>query len=184
MAMTDRDKKALKILGAFIAAYIVLFWGGPLVDALSAGSEEFEEKQAQFEPLKKKLDKCESWHVKVQKLQKETRVEISTESKDKQKDDFVKAIENLCGKSGVKYSRMRPRDIRSASKEKRMKAFQFDCAAPFPNLVKFVKGIEELTLPVVIDKMTFSESSKSKKGAQPTLNATFELRIHLFPEAM
>ncbi len=182
--MTNRDKRALQILAAFLVVYAVVFWGGPLVAALSAGSAEFEEKQAKFLPLKRKLDKCQSWHVKVQKLQKDLQVDVSEEPKDKQKDDFVKAIENLCAKSKVKYSRMRPRDIRSSTKEKRMRAFQLDCAAAFPNIVKFVKGIEELTVPVVIDKITLSEASKSKKQPMPTLNASFELRIHLFPEGL
>jgi hypothetical protein len=184
MAMTTQDKRALKILASFVAIFLAVFWGGPLLDALSAGSAEFEEREAEFLPLKRKLDRCQSWHVKVQKLQKDLQVEVSKEAKDKQKDEFVKAIENLCAKSQVKYSRMRPRDIRSSTKEKNMKAFQLDCAAPFPNLIKFVKGIEELTVPVVIDKITLSEAAKSKQGPAPTLNATFDLRIHLFPEAL
>lgn len=181
MALTQRDRRALMILGIAAPILAVVFYGEAMISALGADSPEYRQANARFDAVYGSMKKFDLWSSQAAALQKKLHVEVNPVSADEQKDSFLKALEDQGLKREVKITAHRWLVTRGAARsEIQRRAFQIDCSGKFPNLIEFVRGIEEMTIPVVIDEISLSRLSG--KGNEQQLKATLQLHIYVFPE--
>lgn len=208
MPLTHRDKRALIVLAIVLPVILLFFYGDQILSALRADSSEYVESRARFNPLYQKLKNHERLSREIAAAQKRLHVKVSPVSADQQKDDFLKIIEDEGLKRQIQITGHRwltvTRSTKSPGVEKR--AFQIDCTGQFSNLIEFVKGIEGLTVPVVIDEISLSRRQASAggpaagkasggnpgrggrggggggQGNEAQLKTTLQLHLYMFPE--
>jgi Tfp pilus assembly protein PilO len=182
MALSERDRRALKTLAVAAPVILVVFYGGPLLNSLTAGSTEYSRNEARFLPLYQKMKAYPAWDAEVRKRQKQLRVRINHDPADRQKDAFVKALEDLASKSKVRIYRPRWLKVTRKSAGARKLAYQIDATGSFEDVIKFIQGIEALTVPTVVEEINIAKRTTSSKEKKPTVSATLRLQTYIFPE--
>ena len=186
MPLSERDKRALLFMVVGIGVIGMVFYGGPLLNSVTAGSEEFTQKKARFTSINLKMKHYEDWRQEIEKRQEDLHVKVNPHSEDRQIDEFTKAMEDLGKRSKVQITSWRPMQrklLRSSSKSKRVakQTLLFDCTGEFTNLISFVRAIEGMTMPMVIEQISLSKKMVKDKLM---ISATLRLDLYLFPEAV
>lgn len=209
MRLSQRDKRALILLAIVVPIMTLFFFGDRLMSILRADSPEYVQARSQFMPIYEKMNSFERWRSEVSSSQERLHIKVSTSHADQQKDEFLKTIEDEGLKRKVQITGHRwlrvTRSTKSPGVEKR--AFQIDCVGNFAGIIDFVKGIEELAVPVVIDEISLSRRTTgpnpqgrpgsggpggpNRGGGGPgrgggqdehQLKATLQLHLFIFPQ--
>ncbi len=185
MNLSKQDKRALTVLAIFLVGSVLYFFGDSIVSTLRADSPDYRAAKSRFEPIYSQMNNYFNWSHEIDAAQKRLHVKVNSASPDQQKDEFLKQVEDEGLKRKVQITAHRwvrvTRSAKTGGVEKR--AFQIDCTANFPNLIEFVKGIEQLTVPVVVDDISLSRITGGKQGGEKQdLKATLQMHIYIFPE--
>jgi len=182
--LSERDRRALLILSIAAPVVIIVFYGGPLLNSLFSGSTEYQQKLKRFETINGKMRNFDRWQEELETKQNDLHVRINSGSANQQIDSFVKALEDQGQRAKVHISNYRQMQVKvktvSGGKKVASQTLLVDCMASWPGLITFVKDIESMTVPVVIEQITLTKRTSEDK---PIITATLQLHVYLFPEA-
>jgi len=182
--LSERDRRALVFLGIAAPVLLIALYVGPQITSLLSGSVEQSQKQSRFHSIYGKMRNFENWQKELEQKQADLHIQVSNTSDDHQVDAFVKAVEDAGRRAKVQISHFRqlPRKLKAVSGSKKVatQTVLIDFVAQWPSLVTFVKEIEGMTVPVVIDQISLTKRIAENK---PAISATLQLHIYLFPEA-
>ncbi|MCX7013133.1 MAG: hypothetical protein NTW86_11355 [Candidatus Sumerlaeota bacterium] len=177
MQLTERDKRALMVLCVaapviLIFSYVFLYGGSPL-NLLSPDAKGFAEKESGLRGMYAKMSSFNRWQTELQEKQQALHVKVNPDDADSQIDAFVKAMEDLGRRSQVqilRYTQHERRTKKIGGGTVDYQTMQVDCQAQWPNLATFIKDIEAMTVPVVVDQIVFTKrtltTGSSKSGGE------------------
>ena len=173
MALTERDKRALMILCVAAPLIVIFFFGGTLLQIVLPSASAFAQKDKDLRLMYSKMTSFERWQKEMQDKQQALHVKVNADKADNQIDGFVKAMEDLGRRSQVqivRYTQHERRTKKVAGGTVAYQTMQVDCAAQWPNLATFIKDIEAMTVPVVVDQIVFTKrtitTASSKSGGE------------------
>ncbi|OPZ22707.1 MAG: hypothetical protein BWZ10_00310 [candidate division BRC1 bacterium ADurb.BinA364] len=181
MAISERDRRALIVLVVASAAIGIFAYGPDLAKTYLGGNEALAGQDARFRSIYGKMKYYQTWAREIEHLQEKLHVKATYESEERQKDAFVKAIEDLGLRTKVAISQVRPLPLRaSAAGGVKKRAYLLTCTASFPNFISFIKGLEELTIPTLVDSINLTK--RATEGRTTILGATLQVQTYIFPE--
>ena len=170
------------LLAVVLPVMALFFFGDKILSTLRADSPEYLQARTKFLPLYSKMTSYDRWSREIEIAQKRLHVKVNAQPADQQKDEFLKKMEDEGIKRQVQISAHRWLPVTKSKKSGVQKrAFQIDCVATFPNLIEFVKGVEELPVPVVIDEVSLSKRAGERNEKQE-IKATLQMHLFIFPE--
>jgi hypothetical protein len=160
-ALTPREKRTIRIGGAALAVYLVLFGALQVWTFLSNRRAEYRQLLAQTRDLRHKVDLYQGKIQHTQKLMESFRIDPAKLTRESVLAQASAAIQRAAIGGGVAVGSMRESPARPSSKE--LGSIQLEAIGPAPALLKFVEQTHSLGYPLIIDSMQFG-SEPSRPG--------------------
>ncbi|MFQ5653459.1 MAG: hypothetical protein ACE5GW_01855 [Planctomycetota bacterium] len=159
-ALTDREKRTIRITAMLLAAYLVLFYGIRLWRFLEGTRVEHARLELAAESLSLDLlrelkeerrlrELKEAWRIDLDHLREETVVSAARE-----------AIESSANKHGVGISTSKESQGRAASGD--LRVFQLEGSGKTQAVMEFLHSLRSLGYPLVVNRLAIGT-----KGMKP-----------------
>lgn len=157
-ALTDREKRTIRLAGIAIAIYLVLFFGVRIGKSLEARRSSYEQLTLDAQRLKRDLQPYENRILLAQKLKETLKMDPAKLSKASLVADASAAIQRAAGTIQVQLGQVRESTARASSKE--LVSMQLEGSGPVPAVMTFLHRLETLGYPVVIDALQISGEAR------------------------
>ena len=150
-ALTQREKRTVRIGGIGLAIYLILFGGLQVWTFLSNKRSEYRQLLAQARDLRHKVDLYQGKIQHTRKLMENFHMDPAKLTRESVLAQASGAIQRAAMGGGVAVGSMRESPARPSSKE--LGSIQFEAMGPAPALLKFIEQTHSLGYPLVIDSM-------------------------------
>ena len=166
-ALTQREKKTVRLGAGALAVYLVLFCGFQAWTFVANRHAQYTQLLKDAQTLRRKI---ELYQVKVQhikKLMEGFRMDPAALSRESVLAKASAAIQSAALGGGVQVGPIRESPPRPSSKE--LGSIQIEAAGPAPALLKFLQQTHTLGYPLVIDSI--------QVGSEPTRPGQLKLNL-------
>ncbi len=161
-ALTDREKRTVRLAVAGIAIYLVLFFGLRVGKALSRERHDYLERVEEARLLKQRLavytDKAEA----LRKLMEDLRTDPARLSKATVVAEASAAIQQAATSAGLQLGPVREAPARASAKE--LAQIQLEGTGPVPAVLALLHTLGSVGFPLVVDAVQFN-SDNARPGA-------------------
>ena len=156
--LTTREKRTVRLAGAAIAVYLVLFFGLRGWKNLEARRSEYQQLQTDALRLKRELQPYENRVLLAQKLKETFRMDLQKLSKATLVAEASAAIQKAAGSGGVQLGPVRESPARASAKE--LASMQIEGTGAVPAVMTLLHRLETLGYPLVVDSVQISPDAK------------------------
>jgi len=156
--ISERDKRTLRIAGAGLAIYLILFFGITGWKRLEAKRAEYRDLVASAERLKREVQPYENRVLLAQKLKETFKMDPQKLSRLTVVADASAAIQKAAQSGKVQLGPIRETPGRSSSKE--LASIQLEGAGPVPAIMGFLHRLESLGYPLVVEAVQLTPENK------------------------
>lgn len=161
-ALTDREKKTVRIGAIGIIAYLVLFGGLQVGKALSKHRAGYLQLGKEAETLKAQMQLYEDRTVVIKKLMEGFQMDPAQLSRTTVVAQASAAVQKAAlASGGVQVGAVREAPGRTSNKE--LATIQLEAMGPVPALMRFLHQMESIGYPLIIDSLQVG-SDPSKPG--------------------
>jgi hypothetical protein len=167
--LTQREKRTVRLGGAAIAIYLLLFCCVQGWKFLAKKHSDYQQLLTEARDLRRKVDLYQSKVQHIQKLMEAFHMDPAKLTRATVLAQASAAIQTAALGGGVQIGPVRESPARPSSKE--LGSIQLEAAGPAPALLKFVQQTHSLGYPLVIDSMQIG--SEPARPGQVKINLTF-----------
>lgn len=157
--LTEREKRIVRIAGAGIVIYLVLFYGCQFVERQRSAYRqlvtEAEILRRQTLPYATKVQVVkklmDDFHLDPAKLRKATVVAEASA-----------AIQNRAKTGGVQLGPIR--ESMTPGQGKGLATVQLEGSGPIPAMLAFLGGLDRIGFPVIVDSVQFTAAGNGRSG--------------------
>lgn len=158
-ALTDHEKRTIRLAVAGIAIYLVLFFGFRGWRALESRRLDYQRLAAEAQQFKRQFQYYENTILALEKLKTASRLEPSKLSRATVVAEASAAIQKAATGGGVQLGPLRETPPRASAKE--LSAIQFECVGQAKAIITLLHHLETLGYPLIIDSVQLTvEASK------------------------
>jgi hypothetical protein len=150
-ALTDREKRTVRIALAAISLYLVLFFGLRLWKQLEKGRSEYQKLARDAQNLKRELRPYENRVLLLEKLRETFHLEASKLSKATLVAEASAAIQKAAASGGVQMGPIRESPARPSAKE--LASMQLEGIGPVPAVMTLLHRLRTLGYPLIVDSV-------------------------------
>lgn len=167
-ALSDREKRTIRIATVGISIYLVLFFGLRSWKSLEATHSEYQKLVQESQHLKQQLQPYENKALLIEKLKDTFRIDPAKLSMASLVAEASAAIQKAAQTGGVQLGPIRESSARPSAKE--LVSMQLEGTGPIPAIMGLLHRLGTLGYPLVID--TVQISSDPTKPGMIKLNLT------------
>jgi hypothetical protein len=156
--ISERDKRTMRIAGAGIAIYLVLFFGVGGWKRLEAKRAEYRDLVASAQRLKREVQPYENRVLLAQKLKDGFKMDPQRLSRLTLVADASAAIQKAAQTGKVQLGPIRESPGRSSAKE--LTSIQLEGTGPVPAIMGFLHQLESLGYPLVVEAVQLTPENK------------------------
>jgi len=160
-ALTQREKRTVRIGGIGLAVYLVLFGGLQVWTFFSKKRAEYNQSLGQVHDLRRKVDLYQGKIQHTKKLMESFHMDPARMTRESVMGQASAAIQRAAMGGGVAIGAVRESPARPSSKE--LGSIQLEAMGPAPALLKFLEQTHSLGFPLIIDSMQIG-SDPSRPG--------------------
>ena len=149
--LTEREKRTVRLAGAAIAIYLVLFFGVRVWKQLEAKRAEYEQLQVDARRLKRDLLPYENRILLAQKLKENFRMNPQKLSRSSLVAEASAAIQKEAAGLKVLLGQVRESAARPSAKE--LASMQIEGTGPVPAVMTLLHRLETLGYPLIVDSL-------------------------------
>lgn len=170
MKLQSREKRTI-IIGLTIAAVVLGYTRiiRPLTSSARETSVAAEGKRGLFVEAARRLRQHETVSVQMKKLTEELHIEVPTDSPTDQLKRLVENLESLAGRSAVQIRnvmQLKSQARATAARGTHLTELKLDLTCKsFASLARFVDGLEQSKVPIVVDQMSITASGGQSPGS-------------------
>jgi hypothetical protein len=150
-ALTNRDKRTIRIAAAAILIYLALFFGLRSWKSLEATRSEYQKLVKEAQNLKQELKPYENKVLLIEKLKGNFSIDPSKLSKASLVAEASAAIQKAAQSGGVQVGPIRESSARPSAKE--LASMQLEATGPVPAIVSLLHRLTTLGYPLVLDSV-------------------------------
>jgi hypothetical protein len=150
-ALTDREKRTIRLAGIAIAIYLVLFFGAGAWKRLETKRSAYQQLQVDAHRLKRDLMPYENRILLAQKLKENFRMNPQKFLRASLVAEASAAIQKEAGSLKVLLGQVRESAARPSAKE--LASMQLEGSGPVPAVMTLLHRLETLGFPLVVDSL-------------------------------
>jgi len=150
-ALTQRDQRTLRIAGAAIAVYLVLFFGLRLWKSLEARRTAYQQLIVDAQRLRRDLQPYENRVLLTDKLKETYHLNPAKLSRASVVAEASAAIQKAAAGGQVQLGPIRESTARPSAKE--LASIQLEGVGPAPAITALLHRLEVLGYPLVVDSI-------------------------------
>lgn len=158
LTISERDKRTLRVAGAGIVIYLLLFFGVSAWKRLEARRSEYRDVLASAQRLKREVQPYENRVLLAQKLKGTFKMDPQKLSRLTLVADASAAIQKAAQSGKVQLGPIRESPGRASGKE--LTSIQLEGTGPVPAIMGFLHQLETLGYPLVVDAVQLTPESK------------------------
>ena len=166
-ALTQREKRTVRLAAAAISIYLVVFFGWRGMQHLEGWRSEYQKLLSEAQRLKRELQPYENKVLLTQKLKEAFHMDPQKLSKTTLVAEASAAIQKAAASGGVQVGPIRESPSRSSSKE--LASMQLEGVGPVPAVIALLHRLETLGYPLLLDAVQINPDT-TKPGV---------VRVHL-----
>jgi hypothetical protein len=159
-ALSDHEKRTVRIGLAILTAYLALFYGWRGWRQLETRRAEYQRLVQQAQQLKRELQPYQKKSVTIQRLIEQFQLDPLKLSKTTVVADASAAIQKAASGGGIELGPIRE-SARGSVKE--LSSMQLEAVGPVPAIMVFLHRLERLGYPIVFDSIQIT-AEPSKPG--------------------
>lgn len=149
--LTLQEKRTVRIAGALIAIYLVLFCGWRGWSNLEAKRKEYQKMVEEAQRRKEQLQVYQDKVVKIKELMEKFHLDPARLSKASVVAEASDAIQKAGTGGGVQFGPIRESHGRASAKE--LASMQLQGSGPLPAVMALLHRLEGIGYPVIIDSV-------------------------------
>ncbi|MEO8428209.1 MAG: hypothetical protein ABI651_13950 [Verrucomicrobiota bacterium] len=153
-ALSDRERRTIRIGGTAIAIYLVLFFGLRAWKALETRRSDYQKLVKDAQSLREEFRPYENRALLVEKLRETFRIDPPKLSKATIVAEASAAIQKTATTGGVQLGPIRESAARPSAKE--LASMQLEGSGPVAALLTFLHRLETLGYPLILDSVQIS----------------------------
>jgi hypothetical protein len=158
-ALTDQEKRTIRIGTVLVAVYLALFFGKPIWKHFATRAEAYQTQVAQAKSMRQVVQAYEDKALVVKKLMEEFHMDPATLKRATLVAETSAAIQKAAGAGGLQTGPIRESSGRSSAKE--AATIQFEGSGPVPAVLALLHNLQTLGFPVVIDTLQLTADPKN-----------------------
>jgi hypothetical protein len=167
-AITERDKRTIRIAAIGLAVYLVVFFGFKGWKRLEAQRTGYRQLLAKVQREEQELRAYENKVLLFEKYRDAYRLDPARLPRETLVSEASSAIQNMARQDGIQLGPVRENPGRSSGRE--LATIQFDGTGPLPAALTLIQKVQTLGYPVVIDSLQLTPDA-SRPGTLK-INAT------------
>ncbi len=156
-ALTDHEKRTVRIAGALIAIYLVLFFGLRGWADLEKKHADYRQMITEAEAKQRELQVYEDKAAKIKELMERFRLDPAKLSKASVVAEASDAIQKAGAGGGVQFGPIRETHGRASAKE--LAAIQLEGNGALPAVMGLLHRLESLGYPLIIDSVQITPNA-------------------------
>jgi len=160
-ALSDRDKRTIRLGGIAIAIYLVLFFGLRGWKHLEVSRSEYQQLLAEAQRIRRELQPYENRVLLAEKLKDSFHMDPQKLSRASLVAQASAAIQKAAAGGGVQLGPMRESAARPSAKE--LGSMQLEGTGPVAAMMTLLHRLETLGYPLVLDTVQIN-SDPTKPG--------------------
>jgi hypothetical protein len=161
-ALTDRDKRTLRLAAAGVTIYLFLFFGWRGWQALESKRDDYRQLVMSAERLKQELQPYEVKTLRLEKLKGTYHLDPDKLSKATLVAEASAAIQRAATSGGVQLGPVRESPARPSAKE--LASMQIEVMGPVPAMMSLLHKLQTLGFPLIVESVQIS-ADPNKPGA-------------------
>lgn len=153
-ALTDHEKRTVRIAAVGIAIYLALFFGVRAWKGLENRRSEYRQLLANAQRLEQEFRPYENKLLLAEKLKETFHLDPRKLSRATVVAEASAAIQNAAKSGGVQLGPIRESPARSSGKE--LASVQLEGVGPVPALVTLLQRLETIGYPLILDSVQFN----------------------------
>jgi hypothetical protein len=150
-ALTEREKRTVRLAAIAIAIYLVLFFGVRAWKQLETKRSQYQQLQVEAQRLKRDLMPYENRILLTQKLKENFRMNPQKFSRASLAADASAAIQKEAGSLKVLLGQVRESAARPSARE--LASMQLEGIGPIPAVMTLLHRLQTLGFPLVVDSL-------------------------------
>lgn len=160
-ALTDREKRTIRIAAVAITIYLVLFFSLRGWKLLEASRSDYQKLVREGQKLKLELQPYENKALLLQKLKETYHLDPAKLSRATLVAEASAAIQKAAQSGGVQIGPIRESPARASAKE--LTSMQLEGIGPVPGVIALLHRLEVLGYPLVLESVQIN-SDPTKPG--------------------
>src|SRR5207248_6899420 len=148
-ALTEHEKRTVRIAAVLVAVYLVLFIGGRGWKQFEARRSEYQQLLTEAQRLKRELQPYENRVLLAQKLEASFHMDPRKLSKATLVAEASDAIQKAAGMGGIQVGPIRESPARASAKE--LTSMQLEAVGPVPAVMTLLHRLEAIGFPLILD---------------------------------
>jgi hypothetical protein len=158
-ALTDQEKRTIRIGAALAALYLALFFGKSVWKPFAARAADYQAQVAQARSMRQVVESYQDKVLVVKKLMEDFHMDPATLQRATLVAETSAAIQKAANADGLQTGPIREASGRSSAKE--AATIQFEGSGPVPAVLALLHNLQTLGFPVVIDTLQLSADPKN-----------------------
>lgn len=168
-ALTEREKRLIRIAAVLVSAYLLLFYGIRGLKSLEEKRSEYLQVREEGEALKMKVLSEKLKAERLRKLRESLRIDLEGLREDTVVGEASAAIQKAAQAQGIQLGPMKETRGRSLSKE--IASIQIEGQGATQAAAQFIASLKSIGYPLVLD------SIHAKKNPQKPARVSFTLNV-------
>src|SRR5437764_14465646 len=157
-ALTQREKRTVRLAAAAISIYLVVFFGWRGLQHFEGRRAEYQKLLSEAQRLKREVQPYENKVLLTQKLKEAFHMEPQKLAKTTLVAEASAAIQKAAASGGVQVGPIRESPARSSAKE--LASMQLEGVGPVPAVMTLLHQLETLGFPLILDAIQLSPDAK------------------------
>ena len=150
-ALSNREKRTLRIGGVILAAYLLIFFGISGWKSLERSRANYQKLLSEAQRLKREIAPYENRVLLTEKLKEAFHMDPQKLSRTTLVSDASAAIQRAAGTGGIQLGPIRETAARASAKE--LASMQLEGAGQPTAVMAFLHKISSLGFPIIVDSV-------------------------------
>lgn len=167
-ALTERDKRTIRLAAFGLAAYLVLFHGVKGVLHLERTRAEYGRLILEARTLKQEFDTYEARARIVEKLRGDSGIDLTKFPTPRLVGETGAAIQKAAQSSGIKLGPIREATGNASAGE--IGSMQMEGSGPIPSVFQFLDALNRLGYPLIVNAVQFHPDERQPGSLKVNLD--------------
>jgi len=153
-ALTDREKRTVRLGAAVIGAYVLLFGGMQVTHFFERKRVEYQKLVKEARTLKGEIQLYEDKAIALKKLMETFNLDPARLSRTTAVAEASAAIQKTAASTGIQVGAVRESSSRPSSKE--LGTIQMETTGPVPAVTALLGRLEAVGYPLIVETVQFT----------------------------
>jgi hypothetical protein len=158
-ALTDREKRTIRLGAAGVAVYLALFFGWSGWRLVETRRADYRARVLEARAMRREIESYQDKVLVVKKLMEEFHLDPATLKRATLVAETSAAIQKAAGAGGIEAGPIRESAGRSSAKE--AASIQFEASGRVPAVLALLHQMQSLGFPLVIDTLQISADPRN-----------------------